>query len=390
MRAIQYILPSPRHTEVMRIFVQAKPDVAWEKVRHLDLSSVRWVRFLFDLRTIAELFHKSNTYHPVDRRLGIEQITAEQTGFMILHEERGREVVVGAIGQFWHLQIPFARIDTNQFTDFNEPGWGKVAWSFTVEPYLNGSTICLELRTTATDDESWSKLNRYYHFIGLFSQVIRRTGMAQIEKELKRFVRPDDGHKWLRGDEAMKGTKYVMTDNIDIEASPSIVWRYLMQLGCDRGGWYSIDVLDHGGVKSTDCLVDVWPDRRVGDRIAATPKHDNFFEVLEVSKERYLVLGGETKKENGIFKMSWTFALEPIGDDATHLVVRTRMIMSPKVKEWFMGNILYPPIHGLMETVQLRTIKHLAEREARGEKFQITNHKQQIDSKKINYQINIK
>ena len=137
-----------------------------------------------------------------------------------------------------------------------------------------------------------------------------------------------------------------------------------MQLGCDRGGWYSIDLFDHGGVRSTDHIVDVWPNRQVGERIPATPKLDSFFEVLEVSKDHYFVLGGKTTTENGIFKMSWTFELEPIGDDATHLVVRARMIMSPKFKEWFMGTILYPPVHGLMELVQLRTIKHYAQRDA--------------------------
>jgi len=38
--------------------------------------------------------------------------------------------------------------------------------------------------------------------------------------------------------------------------------------------------------------------------------------------------------------------------------------MSPKWKEWFMGNIFYPPVHGLMEGVQLKTIKRYAERDA--------------------------
>jgi len=33
-------------------------------------------------------------------------------------------------------------------------------------------------------------------------------------------------------------------------------------------------------------------------------------------------------------------------------------------KEWFMGNIFYPPVHGIMEAVQLKTIKRYAERDA--------------------------
>src|SRR5689334_7241414 len=177
MRAIQFYLPNPRHTEVMRVFVQASPDVAWEKVRHLDLSTVSWIRFLFDLRTIAELFRHSSNENDFDRRLGIDQITAHENGFKLLYEQAGKEVVVGAIGKFWHLQIPFASVEAEDFAAFDEIGWGKVSWCLMVEPFQNGSTICLELRTTATDDESWHKLNRYYNVIGLFSNFIRRTGI---------------------------------------------------------------------------------------------------------------------------------------------------------------------------------------------------------------------
>src|SRR5438128_9291012 len=127
MRAIQSYLPDPRHTEVMRIFVQASPELAWEKVRHLDLSTISWIRFLFDLRTIADLFHHPSQQNKFDRRLGIDQITSHESGFILLFEEPGKELVVGAIGKFWHLRIPFVSIEPNEFATFHEPGWGKVA-----------------------------------------------------------------------------------------------------------------------------------------------------------------------------------------------------------------------------------------------------------------------
>jgi hypothetical protein len=56
--------------------------------------------------------------------------------------------------------------------------------------------------------------------------------------------------------------------------------------------------------------------------------------------------------------------LEPIGEDATHLIARVRMKAAPKWSEWLQGNILAPPIHGLMQHVQLKTIKRIAERDA--------------------------
>jgi hypothetical protein len=168
----------------------------------------------------------------------------------------------------------------------------------------------------------------------------------------------------LPGDEIVPAAKYGISFGVNIEAPPSMVWRYLMQLGCDRAGWYSIDQLDHGGDPSIDHLVEGWETRRVGDQLAATPAQDSFYDVYQVEPEQYLVIGGETERIGGPFKMSWAFIVEPVGEDATHLVTRARMESSPKWAEWLMGKVLYPPVHGLMSGVQLKNIKRLAERDA--------------------------
>jgi hypothetical protein len=364
MRAIQSYLRNPRHTETMRIFVKAKPAVAWELARHYDMFSVPWVQFLFNLRTVSDLFHKGKKTLGDKGKGAIDEIAENDKGFKILHETPGKDVVVGAIGKFWHLDIPFAEVEAEEFEDFNESGWGKVAWSITVEPFLTGSTICFELRTSATDDESWRKLNLYYHIIGNFSKLIRHSLMRSLKDELGLLTLPDKNAGYLAGDELIPDTRYSDTDLVIIEAPVSIVWRYLMQLGCDRAGWYSIDLLDNGGVKSTDHLIDEWTDRKVGDRLRATPKEDSFFEVYKIEHEKSFVIGGEIINGENFFRSTWAFVLDPIGEDATRLVVRAKMKMSPEWKEWVMGNLFYPPVHGIMEAVQLKTIKRYAERDA--------------------------
>ncbi|HEX5171011.1 MAG TPA: hypothetical protein VFW11_17670, partial [Cyclobacteriaceae bacterium] len=154
MRAIQKLLPNPRHTEVHRIFVKADPEVAWETVRHYDASYIPWIHLLFELRDLPNRLKGKHTIEK-ELHLGVDQVTERGNGFMILHEEPGHEVVVGSVGQFWHADIPFTHPTREEFKDFNLPGWGKLAWSISVEPYREGSTISLELRTTATDEESW-------------------------------------------------------------------------------------------------------------------------------------------------------------------------------------------------------------------------------------------
>lgn len=363
MRIIQKYLPHPRHTEINRIFVKAKPAAAYETARHFDASEISWIRLLFDIRTIPEKL--AGKYNPEeDRRIGVDQIEKSGTGFKILHETPGKEVLVGSVGQFWHLKIPFADVKPDEFLNFNQPGWGKLAWAIVVEPYLDGSTISLELRTTATDEHSWKKLKNYYRLIGLGSRPIRSSLMKHYETILGKMKLPDDDEKKLAGDEIVADAKYVYNQSKIIEAPPAIVWRYLMQLGCDRAGWYSIDLLDNAGKPSINHLVDSWETRKPGDKIDATPAKDSFFEVYQVEKEKHFVIGGEGHRLGGDFKMSWAFVLEPIGDDAAHLIARVRMKAAPKWSEWLQGNLLAPPMHGLMQHVQLKTIKRLAERDA--------------------------
>lgn len=364
MRGIQSFLPDPRHTEVNRIFVEAKPDIAWEAIRHFDGASISWIKLLFRLRDVPNIILGKS--HPdADDHIGIDQIAKAGTGFHILNEIPGKEVIIGSIGRFWQPHIIFKEVPVEDFESFDEAGWGKLAWSITVEPYLHGSTICLELRTTATDDDSWHRLQRYYRVIGIGSKFIRGTLMSHYEAQLKKMKFPEDDVASFAGDDIIPKARHTITYHTNIEAPPSIVWRYLMQLGCDRAGWYSIDWIDHDDVPSTDHLVDAWTDRHEGDRISATPKLDSFYEVYDVKTESHFVIGGETTRMGGPFKMTWAFILNPIGDDATHLVSRARMESEPKWAEWVMGNILYPPIHILMSSAQLHNLKRLAERDAR-------------------------
>ena len=362
MRLIQKYLPFPRHTEVHRIFVKARPGHAWEAIRHFDMSEVPWIRLLFDIRTLPDKLKGKPKEQ--DRRLGVDQITDNGKGFFVAEEIPGREVVVASVGKFWHLNIPFANITPEKFKHFDTPGYGKLAWSILVEPYEEGSVITLELRTTATDEASWRKLKRYYSIIGVASQLIRRTMMHHAEDLLGKLQRPGDDERTFPGDERLKNCRYQATHSIDIEAPPELIWRYLMQLGCDRAGWYSIDALDNDGKPSIDHIIEGWETRKTGDKLWATPKGDTFFDVYEIEQQKHFILGVESHRLGEPFSSTWAFILEPIGSDCTHLVTRARMKSQPPIKEWLLGTLWMPPIHALMQKTQLSHLKSICERDA--------------------------
>lgn len=364
MRLIQHFLPRPRHVEVHRIAVNAPPEEAWSVARHFDGATIPWVRFLFDLRTFPDRLHGSEVPLAKDSGLGVDDIASHGHGFMLLEERPGEEVVVGAIGQFWHLNIPFTDVPPAAFARFAKPGWGKVAWCIRVEPRDDGSWVTLELRVTATDDVSWRKQTAYFRIIGPFSHLIRTSAMAHLEAQLGKARIPSDDDRSLPGDEVIPDAPYRLTHSIDIEAPPALVWPWLMQLGCDRGGWYSIDALDHGGEPSVRELRPEWTERRVGDTVHATPALDGGYKVLQAQPEQHLLLGGETDRLGGHVRTTWSFVLEPIGSDATRLVTRVRGIGTPPWSAWLQGAVLFPPVHALMQRAQLKNMKQLAEQRA--------------------------
>ena len=56
-----------------------------------------------------------------------------------------------------------------------------------------------------------------------------------------------------------------------IDASPAGVWRWLVQMGCDRAGWYSWDRLDNAGVASADRIHPEWQEIAVGRHLSSSP-----------------------------------------------------------------------------------------------------------------------
>ena len=75
-----------------------------------------------------------------------------------------------------------------------------------------------------------------------------------------------------------------------IAAPPECVWPWLVQMGCDRAGFYSFDRLDNGGRPSADHIHASWQDLQEGGRIASVPDASRWFDVALLAPKRALVL----------------------------------------------------------------------------------------------------
>lgn len=101
------------------------------------------------------------------------------------------------------------------------------------------------------------------------------------------------------GADVIPGGQRGATMAVTIDAPPSRVWPWLVQMGCDRAGWYSWDRLDNGGVPSAERIHPEWQTVRVGQRLASTPSGRAWFEIAALDPERFLGLRATINLRDG-------------------------------------------------------------------------------------------
>lgn len=157
-----------------------------------------------------------------------------------------------------------------------------------------------------------------------------------------------------------------------IDAPPRAVWPWLVQMGCDRAGFYSWDRLDNGGRPSAQRIRPEWQSLAVGDRIASTTHGRSWFEVLALQPERLLVLraplrlGGRPFDSGGprprFFSDSlWSFELRELPGARTRLVVDQCSASHPRALTALGDVLLWEPAHWIMQTRQLANLRRRAE-----------------------------
>jgi hypothetical protein len=169
------------------------------------------------------------------------------------------------------------------------------------------------------------------------------------------------------------------TRAITIIASPSLVWAYLIQIGQERGGMYSYDLLENligCQMHTVDHIVPQWQSIKVGDTVRFGPKGKGYplQKIVAVEKDRSLVWAGADLKTEAVFEPTTpmpavytnaviAYYLEQIDLATTRLVVRSRMDYRGPWALTLMWRIT-EVLNFVMEQKMLRTIRRLAERDA--------------------------
>ena len=359
------LIPTPRLHEVDEHTIAAPVLTVWQALRHGDLARSSAVRALFALRTLPERLRGRDTGTAALRIDGLRS-TPELPGFQVLWDEPPHVVAVGAIGKVWLPDIPFVHVpNVDAYAAFEEPDYVKVAWAITLDAtHPEQTRVSFEVRVDATDEAAWQKFVHYFRLIGPFSRFIRRSALRGLARELGTHE-PDEA-VMLEGDELLPDAGAQLTLQTTMRATPDRVWPWLVQMGCDRAGFYSYDALDNDGKRSARELHPDWQALQVGQLLAATPQGDGGFEVLRIDPERVLVLGGlfdgrasgqlpfASARPDSFWQVTWAFVLEPLDAENTRVWVRARAAFSQDQA----GHAhAIRPVHFIMESAQLRHLR---------------------------------
>jgi len=188
------------------------------------------------------------------------------------------------------------------------------------------------------------------------------------ERLYRRFLRDwtlnwgasvDEATRPLPGDELLSVADIVATRAISIEAPPSAVWPWLVQMGPGRAGAYTYDWIENLfglDMHSADRIHAEWQRLEVGDVLRRGPDRPGMrVEILE--PERLL----SNRSEAGDWV--WTFALSQQPDGSTRLLSRNRIAMTGSSAGQRLGMLVMEPGSLVMERNMLLGIKERAERE---------------------------
>jgi hypothetical protein len=180
----------------------------------------------------------------------------------------------------------------------------------------------------------------------------------------------------LPGDDLVGFPKINSTHAITIQARPSDVWPWLVQLGQGRGGFYSYDWIENMmglDIHTTDRVLREYQDIKAGDIVPLAPNGFGI-PVAFVQPEEMLVLHGDTRqgtegiqlplRPGDFMAVSWGFYLFERLDAATRLVARWRADWAPTVQNTLFYRAFLEPGAFLMERKMLLGIKERAERPA--------------------------
>lgn len=174
---IDEFLPNHDFSARYEIRINAPASAVYQCLLRWDFSELWLVRVLMTLRK-GKCLPRNRLPGDLRRRL-------QGTGFVMLAEVPGDELVIGVAGQFWRPDGGRCLdLTKDEFVGFSRSGYAKVAWNFKLRAESPESTfLSTETRINCLGSAAFWKFRFYWTLVGPFSGLMRKAILKRVKIE---------------------------------------------------------------------------------------------------------------------------------------------------------------------------------------------------------------
>jgi hypothetical protein len=175
-----------------------------------------------------------------------------------------------------------------------------------------------------------------------------------------------DLERELPGDDLVPDPKWECTHAVTIYAPALEVWRWLVQIGADRGGLYSYEALENlvgCNIHNVEEIIADYQYLKAGEEIKIHPKAPGM-KVAEVDVGYHILVHNDNRQDGSpsYINTTWLWYLDALDSTTTRLISRSRNDYSPGfANRLWMGPLLVEPISFVMERKMLLSLKERAQ-----------------------------
>jgi hypothetical protein len=159
----------------------------------------------------------------------------------------------------------------------------------------------------------------------------------------------------MAGDDIVQKPNFVATRAVSIESPPAEVWKWIIQIGSGRAGFYSIDLIDNANVPSSRDIIPKYQRIEQDYFIPFTPNQKNGMWVKDYREPEYILWWD--RKGNG----TWGWFLRQTKAGNTRRVTRLKTKYDFSFP-WIIYYILYDVGDIIMMSKCMLGIKERAEK----------------------------
>lgn len=179
---IDEFLPISDVSASYEIRINAPPSVVYQRLLVSNFNEAWVVRLLMTLR--------SGGRPPRNRAPGDLRQRLQGTGFVILDDIPGEELVIGVAGKFWRPDGGRCLdLTAGDFAAFARSGYAKAAWNFKLRTESSKYTVLsTETKIKCFGRAALWKFRFYWSLVSPFSGLIRKAILKQVKTEAESIL----------------------------------------------------------------------------------------------------------------------------------------------------------------------------------------------------------